>query len=166
MASNAVYLANKGFTVHAFDSSAAAVRRASARAQALGLSVRVWCEDLAMFTPAIKYDAILCRGVLHFLKPEQWDRAIAAMQRGTASAGWNALSVFDDSLPIPPDLLPIVHRVARRGELREMYSRWEVIQDESYCLCDEHSGGVRHSHGITRFLARRVTGGHDQGDLD
>lgn len=155
MASNAVYLAEQGFAVHAFDNSSIAVRRAAARVRGLGLRVTIWQEDLGDYVPSIEYDAILCRGVLHFLESERWDRAIAAIQCATAPSGWNALSVFDDSAPVPRDLWPIVHRVLHQGELRGTYSDWDVLQEESYVLCDEHPGNVRHRHGITRFLAHR-----------
>jgi cyclopropane fatty-acyl-phospholipid synthase-like methyltransferase len=155
MASNAVYLAEQGFSVHAFDISSIAVDRANARVHRFGLNVTIWQEDLGNYAPCTEYDAILCRGVLHFLSARHWGRAIAAIQRATAPAGWNALSIFDDSVPVPRDLKPIVHRIVRRGELRELYSDWEVLEEESYVLCDEHPDEIRHRHGITRFLARR-----------
>lgn len=155
MASNAIYLAERGFSVYAFDNSSIAVDRANARVRRFGLNVTIWQEDLGDYAPSTEYDAILCRGVLHFLSPRYWGRAIAAIQRATAPAGLNALSIFDDSVPVPRDLEPIVHRIVRRGELRVSYSDWDVLQEESYVLCDEHPGDIRHRHGITRFLARR-----------
>jgi 2-polyprenyl-3-methyl-5-hydroxy-6-metoxy-1,4-benzoquinol methylase len=155
MASNAIYLAKCGFEVDAFDKSSVAVHRAVARAQQLGVTLSIWQENLESYAPAIKYEAVLCRGVLHFLAPRQWDYALSMIQRATMPTGWNALSTFDDALPVPADLAPVVRRVLRANELQEIYCDWEIIQSDSYVLCDEHPGGIRHRHSITRFLARR-----------
>jgi cyclopropane fatty-acyl-phospholipid synthase-like methyltransferase len=155
MASNAIYLARCQFVVDAFDSSSRAVQRATARAQELGVDLEIWQQNLSDFSTATEYEAVLCRGVLHFLDAARWDRAFSAIQRATKRSGWNVLSIFDDHLPMPHDLLPIVRRVLRPNELEARYRCWQIVDNESYVLCDEHPGGIRHRHSITRFLARR-----------
>jgi hypothetical protein len=155
MASNAVYLAECGFVVDAFDRSLVAVGHALARAHQLNGQLAIWKQDLVDYTPATEYEAVLCRGVLPFLDATEWDHAISTIQRATMRSGWNALSVFDDRLPIPHDLARMVRRVVRQGELQVMYREWQIVQCEPYVLCDEHPGGIRHRHSITRLLARR-----------
>jgi Tellurite resistance protein TehB len=112
-------------------------------------------DDVAEFTPSHKYELVLCRGVLHFIDADRWPQAIAALQGATAPDGVNAISVFDDGLPVPDDLRPLVRKVASTDELRRWYAGWSIEHAEPYVLEDEHPCGSRHRHSVLRFRARR-----------
>jgi Tellurite resistance protein TehB len=112
-------------------------------------------DDLAEFTPSDEYDLVLCRGVLHFIDAGRWPQAIAALQSATAPGGLDAISVFDDGLPVPDDLKPLVRKVASTDELRRWYAGWSIEHAEQYVLEDEHPYGSRHRHSVLRFRARR-----------
>ena len=153
-ARNAIYFAESGFSVEAVDSDLGAVETARACAARLtNLSVRQ--DDVRDLEIGSAYDLIICRGVLHFVEPDAWQRIFSRLRAATAVGGWHALSVFTDAVPVPPDLAPIVRGIFREGELRELYADWDVESAESYILEDEHPGGVRHRHAIDRLIARK-----------
>lgn len=152
---NALPLAEAGFAVTAIDKSRAGIGRLASTARRKGLKVETRVADIASFEVDDIYDLVVAHGVLHLLPPEKCARVIQTMREATAPGGWNIVAVFTDALPQPPDLASIVLKPFSRGELRALYSDWEIQLAESYILEDEHSGGIQHRHAIDKLVARR-----------
>jgi len=71
---NSVFLAEKNFTVDAFDISKAGIEKAKRIADARGVKVNFMRRDLTKFIFIKNFDIILCHGVLHLC--EKIDRDI------------------------------------------------------------------------------------------
>jgi 2-polyprenyl-3-methyl-5-hydroxy-6-metoxy-1,4-benzoquinol methylase len=153
-AGNALFLAARGHRVDVFDLSAEAIRSVRQHASRDRLTLNAWVDDVCNFESPGEYDLVICRGVLHFLSPDQSRVAVANLQSATTPSGLNAISIFDDKLPIPDDLKPLVRSVRSEEDLCQQYAGWQIRKCESYVLADEHSGGIAHRHSILRLLAK------------
>lgn len=78
--------AQKGARVLALDASPAAIRSLAARAKELRLNINARCTDLADYTPAGKFDAVVAIGLFMFFPCEvarhQFARTLSAVRSG------------------------------------------------------------------------------------
>ena len=151
---NALALAARGLEVDAVDVSVAGIRKLRRRAEAAGLDVRAWVQDVGTFSFARAYDLVVAHGVLHLLKRATWATVLDDARRHTRPGGWHVVVVFTDRIPPPPDLAPHTRGLFREGELLELYKDWSMEEWDSRTLEDEHPGGVRHRHAVNRIVAR------------
>ena len=152
---NALCLAEHGVSVEAFDRSRAGIEKLRRRAEAAGLDVRAWVQEVETFVFSKPFDLVVAHGVLHLLDRAAWHAALGAMQEHTTPGGWNIVAVFTDRLPAPPDLAAQIRGPFREGELLDHYRGWTVESWEAYTLSDEHPGGIRHQHPINKIVARK-----------
>ena len=152
---NALYLAEHGIEVDAFDLSLAGIRKLRSRAGRTDGRLRAWVQDLQTFSFRLEYELIVLHGVLHLIDREGWRAVLESVRRHTKPGGWNVVVVFTDRLPPPPDLVAHMRGLFKEGELREWYRGWSVRSWEAYTLQDEHPGGVRHRHPINKIVAQR-----------
>jgi tellurite methyltransferase len=151
---NALFLAQRGMHVEAFDVSTAALRRLEAEASARDIAVTAFRQDLRTFSARPVYDLVICYGVLHFLSKSASREAIRALRRATAPGGFNLIGVLTDSEPLPDHLRPHVRGRFREGELGWLYRHWEILSSSQYVLPDPHdSRGGRNA--INKLLARK-----------
>lgn len=155
---NALYLAERGFVVRAFDHSENAIDKLERAARARNLTVEAWLDDVASFVFDRPYGLVLAEGVLHFVDQDAGDRFLAQAREHTLAGGVHLISGFTDVIEPPRDLAPLLRRLFRDGELRELYSDWEIEIWRSYLTEDEHPGGIRHRHAINDLLARKPLG--------
>lgn len=98
---NAVFLARKGFDVHAVDASAAMVQRTRERladlvgcAEAIRRARRGRMDDLSGFQDG-RFHLVVALGVYHNARsPDEWDRALAETSRVLRPGGLLLVSVF------------------------------------------------------------------------
>jgi tellurite methyltransferase len=152
---NALYLADRGMEVHAFDLSLPGIHKLRSRAGAMAGRLQTWVQDIRTFTFRRQYELIVLHGVLHLLEREVWGRVLEAARYHTKSNGWHVVTVFTDRLPPPPDLAAHMRGLFKEGELREQYRDWSVSRWETYTLEDEHPGGVHHRHPINKIVAQK-----------
>ncbi len=112
--------------------------------------------DMTAFDFAGEYDLITSQGCLHFAERSQWERMIQRFKAHTAPSGFNAITVFTDTIQAPPDLAPLCVGLFREGELFQRYAEWETVLQKSYTFQDEHAGGLRHTHAANKLVARNV----------
>jgi tellurite methyltransferase len=152
---NALFLAERGFRVRAFDHSTAAIAKLETHARARGLSVESWVGELAEFEFDRDYGLIVASGILQFVPAAVGDRFLSDARLHTVQGGAHVLGVFTDALPPPEDLAPFVQRLYGEDELRGLYADWEILRARSYLKEDEHPGGIHHRHAIGDLVARR-----------
>lgn len=156
---NAICLAEHGLHVDAFDVSTSGVEKCRKRAEARGVSVRAWVQDVRTFVFRREYDLVVAHGVLHLLERAVWPRLLESIQRHTQVGGWNIVTVFTERLPPPPDLAPHMRGLFQEDELLECYDGWLVERWEAYTLNDQHPGGVHHQHPVNKIVARKPSHG-------
>jgi len=152
---NAIFLAEKGFAVQAFDISEAGVEKAGRIAAARGLGIDFTRQDLTRFIFAKDYDIILSHGVLHLCEKSDRNRFIARAKRHTVAGGYNAIGIFTDRLPATPDNAPFTKSLFAVGELPSFYDDWDIIHHIEDIFEDSHPGGIRHTHACEQIIARK-----------
>ncbi len=152
---HAHFLAAQGYKVTALDVSSAAIRKLHHLAREQGLSIDARVADLRGSIITDEFDLIIAHGILHLLEPASRDRLLQQVQAHTAPGGYNVVAVFTDTLLPPDDLAPFTLGLFREGELFKRYAGWNLLEQRSYILHDEHPGGVRHQHPINKLVAQR-----------
>ncbi|MCL2421299.1 MAG: methyltransferase domain-containing protein [Defluviitaleaceae bacterium] len=155
---NAIFLAEKGFCVDAFDISEAGVEKAKRIAAERGVSVNFICCDLVQFIFEKTYDVILSHGVLHLCEKTDRDLFIERAKIHTAVGGYNAIDIFTNRLPATPDNAPFTKSLFDVGELPARYNGWEIVCHLENVFEDSHPGGIHHQHAREEIIAKKVEG--------
>ena len=153
---NAIFLAEKGFIVDAFDISEAGVDKAKRIADSNGVNVNFMCRDLAQFIFERDYNVILSHGVLHLCEKSDRDKFIENAKLHTVPGGYNAIGIFTNRLPASPDIAPFTKSLFDVGELPARYADWEIADHYEDIIEDSHPGGIRHRHAYERVIARKA----------
>lgn len=154
---NSIFLAERGFTVDAFDISEAGITKLLKIAAKRNVKLNAWVQDLTGFRFSKAYDVVLSHGVLHLVEREQWLKFITHMKMNTNVGGLNIIGVFTDRLPATPDNAPFTKGLFHEGELKSLYGDWNVVNSRSYEFEDEHPGGIRHRHAADNVIARKIS---------
>jgi tellurite methyltransferase len=152
---NAIFLAEKGFAVEAFDLSEAGIEKAKRIAEAKGISVRFFVCNLGDYRFEQDFDVILSHGVLHLCEREIRNKFIEAAKLHTATGGVNAIGIFTNRLPAAPDMAAVTKSLFDVGELPAFYDDWDLIHHHEGTFSDEHPGGIKHHHAYERMIARK-----------
>jgi tellurite methyltransferase len=151
---NAIPLARAGFNVTAIDISKTGIQKLNTLSDREGFLIQANVGDMTTFDFQDEYDLIISHGCLHFVERNDWERLIKEFKSHTTSNGFNAITVFTDDIPAPPDLADLCLGLFREGELYAKYSEWEIILKKSYTFQDEHAGGIQHVHAANKLVAR------------
>ncbi len=95
----AMALAERGFTVTASDLSAAAIAYATRKAGERGVEVNFVQDDVLASRLTGPFDAIFDRGCFHVLAPEQRAGYVETMHRLLAPSGWLFVKTFSHYQP-------------------------------------------------------------------
>lgn len=152
---NAVFLAEKGLQVDAFDISESGIAKLKRIAYIKGVAVNAWAQDLTLFRFDKQYDVILSHGVLHLVEKEHWKHFISQAKENTKAGGLNIIGVFTDKVPATPDNAPFTKGLFAEGELLKLYEDWEIIDSDAFVFDDEHPGGIKHVHAAEQIIAKK-----------
>lgn len=125
---NAIYLAQHGFTVDAFDVNPQAIQVLDNIIEKEGIdTIRTGIKDLNQ-DPSIsgQYDILVCTVVMMFLQPETIPPLLEQMQKATKPGGINIIvcAMDTDAYPVKSDL----SFSFKEGELRDYYQGWELLK--------------------------------------
>ncbi len=138
---NAIYLAERGWTVTAVDGSENAIRLLEERAAGGALKIETRVSDLTasdFVMPADSFDLVL---VAYYLQRDLFAKAKAAVRPG---------GVVIAIVHIPAMGEPWSEKRAARGELQAFFDGWEVLW--------EYEGASRdpaHKRPVAEIVARR-----------
>jgi tellurite methyltransferase len=153
---NALFLAEKGLDVHAFDLSQAGIQKLKYIASKNNIKIDAWVQDLTEYDFDRCFDVIISYGTLHFVEKKEWKSFIRKAQLNTNPEGLNIMQIFTNVIPASLDIAPYVKGLADEGELFSMYKGWEVLRSRSYIFEDEHPGVKKHKHASNKIIARKV----------
>jgi tellurite methyltransferase len=153
---NAVFFAQNGYEVKAFDSAAAGVEKTKHNAEKAGVQIDVFQADLNDFRLEESFDVIFSTGVLHYILPRLRKEVLDNYKNFTNSGGLNAHSVILEKpfIPRAPDAEDTAH-LWRSGEIFGYYCDWQIEHCEEE-IFDCNSSGVPHRHAVNRIIARKV----------
>ncbi|MCK5840813.1 MAG: methyltransferase domain-containing protein [Candidatus Sabulitectum sp.] len=152
---NAIPLAEAGFDVTAVDISEAGIGKLRTLTQDCGVFIQTVVADMSGYQIQGKFDFIVAHGSLHLLERVQWRKLIAQIQEHTLPGGYNAVTVFTDSVPASSDMEDFFIGLFQEGELFSIYSHWELLLQKSYIFEDEHPGRIHHVHAANKIVACR-----------
>jgi len=154
---NAIFLAEKGFVVDAFDISWTGLEKAKSLAADKGVDVNFFREDVAKYDFKKKmYDIVLSHGVFHLCKKHDRDRFIELSKQHTNPGGFHAICIFTNRLPATPDMAPFTKSLFDVGELPGFYTDWDIVQHWEEIFEDSHPGGIHHQHARERIIAKKA----------
>ena len=154
-AQNAIYLAQKGYRVDAFDLSEHGIAKVNDRCERLGIKLNAFAADLTEYEFVHKYDVIISFGTLHFVYKDDWKKFIKKAKEHTNPGGIHIIQLFSDAVPASDDIASFAVGLAKDGEIRELYGDWEILQFKTYVFEDEHPGVPKHLHASNKIVARK-----------
>jgi len=152
---NAIFLAQQGFLVTAFDISDSGVKKLIHRSKKLNVSINAFVQDMISFDFVQGYDLIITHGCMHLISKIDSFRLVRDIQDHTIESGFNVHAVFTDSIEPSEDMKSLCKGLFKEGEIFELYKDWNIIVQKSYVLEDEHPGGIKHRHSINKIVAKR-----------
>ena len=153
---NAIYLAQQGYHVDAFDLSEHGIAKLRYRCGLSDVQVNAFAADLTTYQFEQNYDMIICFGTLHFVAKNEWKRFINNAKKYTNIGGIHIIQIFTDTVPASDDIAPFAIGLAKDEEINELYTDWEILQFKSYVFEDEHPNVPKHLHASNKIVARRV----------
>lgn len=153
---NAIYLARQGHLVDAFDLSEHGIAKLKYRCELSHTQVNAFIADLTAYQFEQHYDLIICFGTLHFVTKNEWKQFIQNAKAHTNIGGIHIMQIFTDSVPASEEIAPFAIGLAKDGELKELYTDWEILQFKSYVFEDEHPNVPKHLHASNKIAARRI----------
>lgn len=155
---NAIYLAQKGYKVDAFDLSESGIAKLKHRCELFDAQVNAFAADLTTYQFKRHYDMVLCFGTLHFVEKNDWKRFISNAKEYTNIGGIHIMQIFTDAVPASADIAPFAIGLAKDEEIKESYTDWDILQFKSYVFEDEHPNVPKHLHASNKIVARRKEG--------
>lgn len=154
---NALFLAEKGFTVTATDFSEVGIEAIRKSAAEKNLNVTVELADLRTFEAAGNFDVVACTFVLHHLSPEEAVRSINMMREHTEPGGLNAITSFTKEGDFYRDDLEKKGFYLDKDELRGLYNGWEILEYEETKVQAraKNPDGTHKTNVSARLLARK-----------
>lgn len=153
---NAIYLAQKGHHVDAFDLSEHGIAKLKHRCKLSNAQVNAFVADLTTYQFQQYYDMVICFGTLHFVAKNDWKQFINNAKKYTNVGGVHIIQIFTDVVPASEDIAPFAIGLAKDEEIKELYADWEILQFKSYVFEDEHPNVPKHLHASNKIVARRM----------
>ena len=155
---DAVFFANNGYIVSAFDIAEAGIDKGRKLADLNGAEVNFFTADVLDFIPECEFDIIYTSGGLLYFSPPRRREMIGEYKKKTAPGGINAMNTFAEKpfIPRAPDSEDSEHYWTS-GELFSYYHDWyfhtctELVFD-----CD--SSGTPHKHCMNVLIAEKMRG--------
>lgn len=152
---NAIYLAQQGHCVDAFDLSEHGIAKVNYRCEALGIQLNAFTADLTQYQFEQNYDVIVCFGTLHFVNKTDWKNFIREAKVHTNVGGIHIIQIFTDVVPASKDIAAFAIGLAKDEEIKELYDDWEILQFKSYVFEDEHPNVPKHLHASNKIVVRK-----------
>jgi tellurite methyltransferase len=153
---DSIFFAQNGYQVTGFDASAEGIRKSSATADELKLSIDFFQADINEYRLHDSYDAIFASGALHYIPMPLRDEIISNYKRFTHTGGIHAFMV-----PIHKPFLPAnpqadqLEQPWRSGEILTHYHDWKIEFFSEEILDDIRSG---YKFPFNRLIAREPSG--------
>ena len=152
---NSLFLAEKGFKVHAVDISESAIQKVNRLSLERKLELTTQAQDLRTFVFNKSYDVIISYGTLHFVEKKDWKLFIEKAKENTKPGGYNIMQIFTNKVPASPDIASFAVGLANEEELFSLYKGWEVLKTIAHVFDDEHPGVEKHKHASNKIVAKK-----------
>ncbi|MCR5799313.1 MAG: class I SAM-dependent methyltransferase [Lachnospiraceae bacterium] len=153
---DAVYMAEKGYDVTAFDITENGIKKTIKLANDRGVKVNAYVDDINTFETEECFDIIYSTGTVQYLFDENKKNFFEKLDRITNLHGIVYLNVFVEKpfLELPPDW-DIEEKMWRSGELFTFLSDWKVLDIEEV-IFEDNSGGIPHFHCMDTIICEKM----------
>ena len=153
---DAVYMAEKGYDVTAFDITENGIKKTIKLANDRGGKVNAYVDDINTFETEECFDIIYSTGTVQYLFDENKKGFFEKLDRITNLHGIVYLNVFVEKpfLELPPDW-DIEEKMWRSGELFTFLSDWKVLDIEEV-IFEDNSGGIPHFHCMDTIICEKM----------
>ena len=153
---DAVYMAQKGFDVTAFDITKSGIRKAKRLADNMNVHINTFVADINSFELEEKFDIIYSTGTIQYLFEEN---KRAFFEKIKSLVNENEIVYFNvfvekPFLQLPPDW-DVEEKMWKSGELFTFLHEWKVLFiDET--IFEDHSGGTPHYHCMDTIICQKI----------
>ncbi len=151
---DAVYMAEKGCEVTAFDITESGIRKTKLLAERKGVKINAFSADINDFKLEDKFDIVYSTGTIQHLFDEKIESFFEHLKTLVKPEGIVYFNVFVDKpfLPLPPDW-NIEEKMWKTGQLFSYFADWEILKlDEVIFECN--SSGIQHQHCMDTIIAK------------
>ncbi len=153
---DAVYMAQRGYTVSAFDLTENGIRKTLALAAARGVKVDAYVDDINTFETAKQFDIVYSTGPVQYLFGQNKKGFFEKLGRITKTDGIVYINVFVEKpfLPLPPDW-DAEEKLWKTGELFTYFADWKAERIDEV-IFEDKSGGIPHHHCMDTIVCRKM----------
>lgn len=153
---DAVYMAEKGYAVTAFDLTENGVAKTLALAENRNVGIEAYVDDINTFETDNMFDIVYSTGTIQYLFEENKKAFFDKINRITRENGVVYFNVFVEKpfLELPPDW-DIEEKMWKPGELFTFFPDWKVERIDEV-IFEDMSGGVPHFHCMDTIICRKV----------
>ena len=153
---DAVYMAQQGCKVTAFDLTESGIRKLNKLALNRSVEIEAFVADINDFEINKQYDIIYSTGTIQYLFDENIPSFFNKINDMTKIGGIVYFNVFVEKpfLELPPDW-DKEEKMWKTGKLFSYFSDWKIHTIKEF-IFEDNSGGVKHYHCMDTVMAERV----------
>lgn len=153
---DAVYMAQQGCNVTAFDVTESGIRKLKKLALNRSVEIDAFVADINDFEINKQYDIIYSTGTIQYLFDENISTFFKKVNNMTKIGGIVYFNVFVEKpfLELPPDW-DNEEKMWKTGELIGYFSDWKIHTIKEV-IFEDNSGGVKHYHCMDTVMAEKV----------
>ena len=153
---DAVFMAEKGYDVTAFDLTENGIRKTLALAHKRGVKVNAYVDDINTFETDEQFDIIFSTGTVQYIFDENKESFFKKLEKITKPDGIVFFNVFVEKsfLELPPDW-DKEEKMWKPGELFTYFSDWKFEKIDEV-IFEDNSGGLPHYHCMDTIICRKV----------
>ena len=153
---DAVYMAQKGYLVTAFDLTDNGIKKTKALAKERNVDINAYVDDINTFELKEKFDIVYSTGTVQYLFDQNKKAFFEKIDQITNDDAVVYINVFVEKpfLELPPDW-DKEEKMWRSGELFTYFGDWKMERIDEI-IFEDNSGGVPHYHCMDTIVCRKV----------
>lgn len=154
---DAVYMAQQGYSVTAFDLTENGINKTQKLAESRGVKVNAYVDDINEFKADGQFDIIYSTGTVQYLFEDRKQEFFKKLENMIKPNGIVYINVFVEKsfLELPPDW-DKEEKMWKSGELFTYFADWKVERIDEV-IFEDNSGGIPHFHCMDTIVCRKVT---------
>ena len=153
---DAVYMAQKGYLVTAFDLTDNGIKKTKTLAKERNVDINAYVDDINTFELKEKFDIVYSTGTVQYLFDQNKKAFFEKIDQITNDDAVVYINVFVEKpfLELPPDW-DKEEKMWRSGELFTYFGDWKMERIDEI-IFEDNSGGVPHFHCMDTIVCRKV----------
>lgn len=152
---DAVYMAELGCEVTAFDITESGIRKTKHLAEKKGVKIHAFVADINDFSIDDQFDIIYSTGTVQYLFDDCIEPFFKKVKEMVKVGGHVYFNVFVEKpfLELPPDW-DKEEKMWKTGDLFKYFADWEICKMDEV-IFEDYSAGIKHYHCMDTIIAKR-----------